>query len=259
MAVGALMGVAVDRDDLKARFAEYARTRDSSLRDELVRAHLGLAEHLAWRFANRGEPLDDLTQVAYLGLCLAVDRFDPERGLEFRTFAAPTIIGELKRHFRDKTWAVRVPRRLQELHLEMNAVIATFSQVNGRSPTVAEIANELGTSEEEVLEALEAGQSYRSSSIDQAAEDDSDGDALASRLGQEDASFGEADLWASLSGVVQDLPERERRILYLRFFRGQMQSEIARELGISQMHVSRLLSRILMQVRDAVEVNKPPG
>jgi RNA polymerase sigma-B factor len=254
------MGVATDRDDLKALFAEYAQTRDPALRNDLVEAHLGLAEHLAWRFANRGEPLDDLIQVAYLGLCMAVERFDPERGLEFKTFAAPTIIGELKRHFRDKTWAVRVPRRLQELHLEMNATVAIFSQQHGRSPTVAELASELATSEEDVLEALEAGQSYRSSSLDQAADDDSDGEVLAARLGEEDPSFGEAELWASMSDVVKALPERERRILYLRFFKGQMQSEIARQLGISQMHVSRLLSRILERLRDAAETpNSPAG
>jgi RNA polymerase sigma-B factor len=253
------MRVAADRDDLRMLFAEYAQSRDTALRDELVRAHLGLAEHLAWRFANRGEPLDDLTQVAYLGLCMAVERFDPDRGLEFKTFAAPTIIGELKRHFRDKTWAVRVPRRLQELHLEMNSVVAAFSQERGRAPTVAEIGRELGASEEEVLEALEAGQSYRSSSIDQATDDDSDGDVLASRLGQEDPSFREADFWASISVVVKRLPERERQILYLRFFKGQMQSEIARQLGISQMHVSRLLSRILERLRDAAETPSLPG
>jgi RNA polymerase sigma-B factor len=253
------MRVATDRDDLKALFAEYAQSRDPAQRDELVEAHLGLAEHLAWRFANRGEPLDDLTQVAYLGLCMAVERFDPDRGLEFKTFAAPTIIGELKRHFRDKTWAVRVPRRLQELHLEMNSAVALFSQEHGRSPTVAEMARELGASEEEVLEALEAGQSYRSSSIDQATDDDRDGDILASRLGQEDPSFREADLWVSISGVVKTLPDRERRILYLRFFKGQMQSEIARQLGISQMHVSRLLARILERLRDAAETTAPPS
>ena len=252
------MGVTTERDDLKALFEEYATTRDPALRNELVEAYLGLAEHLAWRFANRGEPLDDLIQVSYLGLCLAVERFDPERGLEFKTFAAPTIIGELKRHFRDKTWAVRVPRRLQELHLEMNSAVALFSQEHGRSPTVAELALELGTSQEEVLEALEAGQSYRSSSLDQVADDDGDGDALAARLGQDDPSFQEADLWASMSGVVRDLPERERRILYLRFFRGQMQSEIASQLGISQMHVSRLLSRILECLRGAADAPASP-
>jgi RNA polymerase sigma-B factor len=245
-----------DRDDLKALFAEYAGARHGGIRDELVRAHLGLAEHLAWRFANRGEPLDDLIQVANLGLCMAVERFDPDRGLEFKTFATPTIIGELKRHFRDKTWAIRVPRRLQELHLEMNALIGTFSQEYGRSPTVAEIGRELGASDEEVLEALEAGQSYRSASLDQPGEED--GEELANRLGRVDPSFDNAELWASLSDVVKSLPERERRILYLRFFRGEMQSEIARQLGISQMHVSRLLSRILDRLRGAVGPHEGP-
>src|SRR6266705_7140099 len=128
------------RDELRQKFAEYAETRDQTLRDELVGAHLGLAEYLARRFTNRGEPLDDLTQVASVGLLKAVDRFDPERGLEFSTYATPTIVGELKRHFRDKGWAVRVPRRLQELNLSLNKVVAELSQEVGRSPTIPEIA-----------------------------------------------------------------------------------------------------------------------
>src|SRR5438876_5270528 len=140
------------RDELRQKFADYAAARDPALRDELVAAHLGLAEYLARRFANRGEPLDDLVQVASVGLLKAVDRFDPDRGLEFSTYATPTIVGELKRHFRDKGWAVRVPRRLQELNLQLGDLIGKLSQELGRSPTVAEMAEAAGKTEEEVLE-----------------------------------------------------------------------------------------------------------
>src|SRR5205809_1956758 len=142
-----------ERAELRQKFADYAAARDPALRDELVAAHLGLAEYLARRFANRGEPLDDLVQVASVGLLKAVDRFDPDRGLEFSTYATPTIVGELKRHFRDKGWAVRVPRRVQELHLRLGAVVSTLSQELGRSPTIPEIAHAAKVSEEEVVEA----------------------------------------------------------------------------------------------------------
>src|SRR5436305_7721603 len=155
-----------ERDDLRRKFHDYAETRDRALRDELITAHMGLAEYLARRFTNRGEPLDDLVQVAALGLLKAVDRFDPERGLEFSTYATPTIVGELKRHFRDKGWAVRVPRRIQELHLRLGSVVSTLAQELGRSPTIQEIAREAGASEEDVLEAMEAGRAYRLGSID---------------------------------------------------------------------------------------------
>src|SRR2546426_1302568 len=149
------------REELRQKFQEYGRTREPVLRDELITAHLGLAESLARRFANRGEPLDDLVQVASVGLLKAVDRFDPERGLEFSTYATPTIVGELKRHFRDKGWAVRVPRRVQELHLALSKIVSRLYQEAGRSPTITEIAHAAQVSEEEVLEAIEAGHAYR--------------------------------------------------------------------------------------------------
>ena len=155
-----------ERDELRRKFEAYSESRDPALRDQLVTAHLGLAEYLARRFANRGEPLDDLIQVASVGLLKAVDRFDPDRGLEFSTYATPTIVGELKRHFRDKGWAVRVPRRVQELHLRLGKVVSTLSQDLGRSPTIGEIAERAGASEEEVLEAMEAGRAYRFASLD---------------------------------------------------------------------------------------------
>src|SRR2546430_2042274 len=148
---------ATDRHELRAKLEEYAASGDKALRDAIVASQVGLAEYLARRFKNRGEPIEDLIQVALLGLLKAVERFDPSRGLEFSTFATPTIVGELKRHFRDKGWAVRVPRRVQELHLRMGTVVNTLSQELGRSPTIPEIAARAEVSVDEVLEAMEAG------------------------------------------------------------------------------------------------------
>src|SRR4051812_25004590 len=173
-----------DKDELMRTFQEFASTREPALRDRLIEAHLGLAEHLARRFVNRGVPLDDLVQVASLGLVKAVERFEPERGLEFSTFATPTIVGELKRHFRDKGWSVRVPRRVQELHVELNTLIGELTQRLGRSPTIAELAVGARSSVEEVLEAMEAAQAYRSASIDApVGNGDDDTRGLANQLG----------------------------------------------------------------------------
>ncbi|MDP9074871.1 MAG: sigma-70 family RNA polymerase sigma factor, partial [Actinomycetota bacterium] len=172
----------IQREELRAKFSQFAQSRDRAVRDELVEAHLGLAEYLARRFANRGEPVDDLVQVASMGLVKAVDRFDPERGVEFSTYATHTIVGELKRHFRDKGWAVRAPRRMQELYLRLTKVIGTLSQTLGHSPTIAELAAETKVSEEEVLEALEAGQAYRFASLD-APTGDGETHSFASHLG----------------------------------------------------------------------------
>jgi RNA polymerase sigma-B factor len=238
------------RQELRDQFATYARTRDPVLRDELVSAYLGLAEYLARRFANRGEPLDDLVQVASLGLLKALDRFDPERGVEFSTYATHTIVGELKRHFRDKGWSIRAPRRMQELYLRLGKVVASMGQELGRSPTIAELAMEVKVSEEEVLEALEAGQAYRTASLDVATEE---GESLATRLGEEDPSLEDAERRATLSPLLAQLLPRERLILQLRFFDGLTQSEIANRLQISQMHVSRLLARSLAQLRAAAD------
>jgi RNA polymerase sigma-B factor len=238
------------RQELRRQFVTYAETREPALRDELVSAHLGLAEYLARRFANRGEPLDDLVQVASLGLLKALDRFDPERGVEFSTYATHTIVGELKRHFRDKGWSIRAPRRMQELYLRLGKVVASMGQELGRSPTIAELAMETKVSEEEVLEALEAGQAYRSASLDVATEE---GESLATRLGEEDPSLEDAERRATLSPLLAQLLPRERLILQLRFFDGLTQSEIANRLQISQMHVSRLLARSLAQLRAAAD------
>jgi RNA polymerase sigma-B factor len=246
-----------DRDELRRKFEEYASTRDRAIRDELVAAHMGLAEYLARRFTNRGEPLDDLLQVASLGLLKAVDRFDPERGLEFSTYATPTIVGELKRHFRDKGWAVRVPRRVQELHLRLGTVVSTLSQELGRSPTIPEIAQAAKVSEEEVVEAIEAGHAYRFTSLD-APSGGEDESALSNQLGVDDQALIDSEHRVALSPLIARFPPRERMILHLRFFEGMTQSEIASRLGISQMHVSRLLARSLAQLREAsAEEDRP--
>ncbi|MGH9166031.1 MAG: SigB/SigF/SigG family RNA polymerase sigma factor, partial [Acidimicrobiales bacterium] len=225
----------VRRDELRRMFVEFAGSRHPRLRDELIEAHLGLAEYLARRFSNRGEPLDDLVQVASVGLLKAVDRFDPERGIEFSTYATHTIVGELKRHFRDKGWAVRAPRRLQELYLHLGKVISTLSQELGRSPTIQEMATETQVSVEEVVEALEAGQAYRFASIDAPSPGDDDGDSLGARLGGDDPRMVDAEHRVALSPLISLLPQREQMILHLRFFEGLTQSEIAARLGISQM------------------------
>ncbi|MDP9452112.1 MAG: RNA polymerase sigma factor SigF [Actinomycetota bacterium] len=245
-----------DKEALNRTFLEFAATRRPELRDELIEAHLGLAEYLARRFANRGEPLDDLVQVASLGLVKAVERFDPARGLEFTTFATPTIVGELKRHFRDKGWAVRVPRRVQELHLRVTGVIDDLQLELGRSPTVAEIAVRAGTSEDEVIEAVDAGSAYRSSSLDASRGDDEESPGLIGQLGDLDPGLARAESRAGLNPLLAELPQREQLMLFLRFYEGKTQSEIAQRLGISQMHVSRLLSRSLERLRELAEAGE---
>ncbi len=242
-----------DKEGLAEAFQTFATTRSPAVRDQLIEAHLGLAEYLARRFSNRGEPLDDLVQVASLGLVKAVERFDPGRGLEFSTYATPTIVGELKRHFRDKGWAVRVPRRVQELHLRVTGVIDDLQLELGRSPTVAEIAVRAGTSEDEVIEAVDAGSAYRSASLDAGRSDDDESPGLLGQLGDLDPELARAERRAALGPLIEQLPERERKILYLRFFKGMTQSKIAEQVGISQMHVSRLLSRILEFLRQGME------
>jgi RNA polymerase sigma-B factor len=237
--------------ELREKFAQLAATGDRGVRDELVQAHIGLAEYLARRFANRGEPMDDLVQVALIGLVKAVNRFDPNRGVEFSTYATHTIAGELKRHFRDKGWAVRAPRRMQELYLRLAQVVNSLGQQLGRSPTIAELAAETQVSEEEVLEALEAGQAYRFASLDVPKAGGEDGDTLAEGLGEEDRDLANAESRVVLSPLITKLPPRQRQIIRLRFFEGLTQSEIASRLGISQMHVSRLLARSVTELRAA--------
>jgi RNA polymerase sigma-B factor len=222
------------------------------LRDELVELHLPLVEYLARRFRNRGEMLDDLIQVATIGLIKSVDRFDLERGVEFSTYATPTIVGEIKRHFRDKGWAIRVPRRLQELKLSLTKATSELSQRNGRAPTVHELAEHLGMSEEEVLEGLESANAYSAVSLDAPDGGDDDSPAVADSLGMVDEALEGVEYRESLKPLLEKLPAREKKILMLRFFGGMTQSQIAAELGISQMHVSRLLARTLAQLREGL-------
>jgi RNA polymerase sigma-B factor len=224
-----------------------------ALRDELVRRHLPLVHFLARRFRDRGEALPDLVQVATIGLIKAVDRFDPQRGVEFATFATPTIAGEIKRHFRDRAWAVRVPRKLQEHKAVVSRATTALFQTLGRSPTVTELAASTSLSEEQVLESLEI-QAYTTVSLD--AEPTRDAPALGTSLGEVlgglDAALEKVEYREALRPMLEKLGERERQILLLRFFSGMTQSEIASEIGISQMHVSRLLARTLARLRDGL-------
>jgi RNA polymerase sigma-B factor len=235
--------------DVRAREL-FARLPDEEAREELVEIYRPLAEYLARRFFGRGEPIEDLTQVASIGLLKAIDRFDLERGVKFSTYATATIVGELKRHFRDKGWALRVPRRLQESGLKVGRSVTELYQDLGRAPTVREIAERTGLSEEEVLEAQETAQAYTTTSLD--APTDDEGATTGDKLGSEEESFEFLEGWASVVPAIRDLPARERHILYLRFFRGMTQTRIAERLGISQMHVSRLLSRTLATLREQV-------
>ena len=248
----------LDKEEVRRLFVAYgaATTEEEKAvqRERLVEQYIGLVEFLARRFRNRGEPLEDLVQVGTIGLLKAIDRFDLEREVEFSTYATPTIVGELKRHFRDKGWAVRVPRRLQELHLELTKTVSFLGQELGRAPTVAEIAKSTGTDEETVLEGLEIAQAYNFTSLDAPIESEDGGStSFADQLGMQDEHLEHLEYRASLAPEVAKLPDRERTILYLRFFKGLTQSEIADRLGISQMHVSRLLNRTLGQLREAFE------
>jgi RNA polymerase sigma-B factor len=246
-----------DRVRARQLFAELAELdpqepRRQRIRDELVELHLPLVEYLARRFRNRGEWLDDLTQVATIGLIKSIDRFDLNRGVERSTYATPTIVGEIKRHFRDKGWAVRVPRRLQELQLSLTKAISGLSQREGRAPTVAELASYLKMTEEEVLEGLESANAYSTVSLDAPDSGDDDAPAVSDSLGIVDESLEGVEYRESLKPLLERLPPREKRILLLRFFGNMTQSQIATELGISQMHVSRLLARTLAQLREGL-------
>ena len=221
------------------------------VRDELVLMHLPLVHHLARRYRDRGEPTEDLLQVGTVGLINAIDRFDPSMGTEFATFATPTILGEIKRHFRDRTWAVKVPRRMQELHIAVSAATEGLAQTLGRSPTVHEIAENLDVTDDDVLDALEVRHAYAADSLDPLGSPSDDASyAIADSLGDLDDALEAVDYRETLRPLLAALPERERRIVLLRFFQNRSQAQIAEELGISQMHVSRLLARTLVQLRD---------
>jgi RNA polymerase sigma-B factor len=222
---------------------------DPTARELLVERFQSLAGYLARRFAGRGEALEDLIQVANIGLLAAIDRFDPSREVRFATYAAATIVGELKRHLRDKAWAVRVPRKLQELGIQVNRSIPVLTQELGRSPTVREIADRLEATPEDILEAMDAARAFSAASLDEPLRET--GTTAAETLRDPEDLVELTEQWASVAPAVRDLPERERHVLFLRFFRGMTQTEIANEIGVSQMHVSRILSQTLASLRES--------
>jgi RNA polymerase sigma-B factor len=220
-----------------------------ALRERTIEAWLPLAKHLAQRFHGRGEPLDDLTQIATVGLIKAIDRFDPEYGNDFAAYAVPTIVGEIKRHFRDRTWDIRVPRRLQELKLDINEATATLAQQLGRSPTITDIATYLKRPEEDIIEGLEGARAYSAISLQTLVGSGIDGTELGDLFGAEDTDLALAEFRASLGPALDTLPPREQKIVILRFFGNLTQTQIASHIGISQMHVSRLLTKSLATLR----------
>jgi RNA polymerase sigma-B factor len=234
-----------DRLREQERFTRLRDTDDPRLRNELIEEYLWLARHCSRRFADKGELRDDLEQVASLALVKSVDRFDPSFGVRFSTFAVPTITGELRRHFRDRTWSVRVTRRLKDLHLELKAANELLSQDLGRAPTVDELADALDVTVDEVLEALEAGASYRASSLTTTGPDDEEHDL---DLAVDDEQMASTGVRVALAEAMESLPDRERRVVYLRFYLGLSQSEIAEQIGVSQVHVSRILRASLSKL-----------
>jgi len=247
-----------DRDQTREWFAQYAALRDPEIREELVVAHLNLVRYLAVRFANRGESIDDLIQVGTVGLIKAIDRFDNERGVEFTTYATPTIIGEIKRHFRDKGWSVKVPRRLQELNLAVNRAVETLALELGRSVTVSDLAARLEASVEEIIESQELGQAYNVLSLDTelAAEGEARSATLLDYVGSHDEALELFENKANLESAIHVLDPRERVIVYLRFYENLSQTEIAKRLNVSQMHVSRLQARALSKLKQSLKVDE---
>jgi RNA polymerase sigma-B factor len=231
----------------------YHHDGDVAAREALVERFLPLARQLARRYQRGGEPLDDLIQVASLGLLKAIDRFEPDRPTAFSSFAVPTILGELKRHFRDKGWSVRVPRDLQEMSVRVDRVTEALARNLGRAPTPAEIAAEIGTTTERVLEAREAAGAYRAVSLDRSRDDDEEGEAMADTFGVEDPGFGLAEAAATVESLMSVLSDREREVLRLRFAEDLTQSEIGARVGVSQMHVSRLIRQAVARLRAAAD------
>jgi RNA polymerase sigma-B factor len=243
-----------DRDLLR----RYHSDGDLEARERLIEQYLPLVRSLARRYSYRGEQLEDLVQVGCIGLIKAIDRFDIDRGVELTTYATPNIIGEIKRHFRDKGWSVRVPRGLQELNVRLSHILEELTVQLERSPTIAELAQAADIEEEEVLEALESGQAYATLSLSAPASGDesSDLDPLES-LGELEHEYEVSEDRAVLAPGLRALDDRERRILHLRFFEGLTQSQIAQQIGISQMHVSRLIRRALEKIRAEIATEEP--
>ena len=244
------------REELRRLHRQYAETEDrrerDRIREQLVRGYESLVHFLARRFQNRGEPLEDIVQVGFLGLIKAIDRFDPDLGNEFTTFATPTILGEIRRYFRDKGWAIRFPRRLQELYQQVVRTNEVMKNELNRQPTVSEVAERLGVQPEDVLYAMEMSTALTPLSIDAAigAGPDNGSRQLAETVGEEDPNLDRIEMRDVLKRAMQHLNERERRIMIMRFFDEMSQSEVAKRLGISQMHVSRLQRAALEQLRE---------
>jgi RNA polymerase sigma-B factor len=239
-----------DRDLLR----RYHEGGDTGARDLLIERHLPLVRSLARRYAGRGEALEDIEQVGAIGLIKAIDRFELSRDVSLATYATPNVVGEIKRHFRDKGWSVRVPRGLQELNVQLSRLMEQLTVQLGRSPTIAELAKASGSPEEDVLEALESGRAYSSLSLSSGGgggDGDEDLDPLES-IGTEEHQYDVSEDRAVLAPGFRVLDERERKILHLRFFEGLTQSQIAQQVGISQMHVSRLIRRSLEKIRDEI-------
>ncbi len=244
-------------DEDRRLLTAYHLHGDPAARDALVQRFLPLARQLARRYQRTGEPLDDLVQVASLGLLKAIDRFDPERATAFSSFAVPTILGELKRYFRDKGWSVRVPRDLQELAVRVDRLGDELSRELGRAPTPGEMAERLGVTTEQVLEAREAAGAYRAVSLDRPrTEDDEGGDAYAEVVGDDDPGFGLAEDAATVQRLMRVLTDREREVLRLRFVEDLTQSEIGARVGVSQMHVSRLIRQSIARLRTVAEAQE---
>jgi RNA polymerase sigma-B factor len=241
----------------KALLRRYHAEGDLQAREELIEQYMSLVRSLARRYSYRGEQLEDLVQIGAIGLIKAIDRFDLDRGVELTTYATPNIIGEIKRHFRDKGWSVRVPRGLQELNVRLSRLIERLTVELGRSPKIAELAEAAGVTEEEVLEALESSRAYSSLSLSGGGgDDDDDLDPLES-IGTEEHMYEVSEDRAVLEPGWRVLDDRERRILHLRFFEGLTQSQIAQQVGISQMHVSRLIRRSLEKIREEIDAGEP--
>jgi RNA polymerase sigma-B factor len=234
-------------------FARYRGRNDLTARDALVEQFLPLAESLAQRYRRGAEPLEDLVQVASVGLLNAIDRFDPERGTAFSSFAVPTIAGELKRYFRDKGWAIKVPRDLQELAQRVDRTTDRLTRELGRAPTVAEIADDIGIPLEQVLEAREAATAHRAESLDRPCGDDQDTTRIADTLGAPEPGYLQAEQAATLEAMMSILSDREREILRLRFTEDLTQSEIGQRIGVSQMHISRLLREAVTRLRETAQ------
>ena len=243
-----------DKDKTRELFRRFKEEGDMDAREKLVMSHLNLVRFIANKFKNRGEPIDDLVQVGYLGLLKAIDRFDPSRGLEFTTFATPTIMGEIKRHFRDKGWSVRVPRRLQELSAKVNQATDTLTSQLQRSPTIAEIADYLDATVDEVLEAMESSSAYSSVSLEApSGADDDDTPSVIDRYATEDSDLAFTDDRIIIEEALASFSPRERDVIEMRFLKGMTQIEIAEKLGISQVQVSRLLRRTLKKIQDKID------